>query len=48
MNEIKTFKVTIEVAEDFCESDLHECIKDGIENIGNHETHFLAVQKVKE
>ena len=42
------FKVKMKIKElDYCESDLNEAIKDGIENIGNHTLERLEIIKIK-
>lgn len=47
MNTIKRFVVTITTEEqDFETIDLLGCIKDGIENIGNHTLVNVEVQKI--
>jgi hypothetical protein len=44
-NTMKTFIVKIKTNdnEDFCESDLHEAISDGLENVGNFELVNLEI-----
>jgi len=42
---MKTFVVKIKaIPEDFCESDLLEAIKDGIENVGNYKIKNIKVE----
>ena len=42
----KIFRVIVNVQEeDFCASDLEECISDGSENIGNHTITAIAIQE---
>ena len=43
------YKIEIELKgkNDFCESDLEEAIKDGIENVGNYELKNIKITKIK-
>jgi hypothetical protein len=39
---IKEFKIVIDVEpDDFCESDLEEALKDGLENVGNYDLNSI-------
>ncbi len=45
-----TYKVLIEIEDntDFCESDLHEAIVDGLQNVGNYESKKVEVEELGE
>jgi len=43
---IKRYLIKIDIDEDFCESDLEECLFSGIINVGNHD--LINIEKITE